>query len=207
MGKKLTPDIQKKLHLAVEDIESVSGVEVVVGVTSSCGRYAEGAYPWGAVGFLVAFTLAMYLPHTFTDEYMYFISVAGFGVGYAFGHYVAPVRRLFLSKKTLASNVRLHAEATFQRNHLHETEERIGILIFASLYEKTAVMILDKGAIGKLPQEDLDQMQAELSGIFSHSDPIERLLQLMNSWKPIFTQYIIRSEDDINELPNHIDIV
>lgn len=207
MKKRFTPELQKKLRQAVEEIESTSGIEVVAAMSASCGKYREGAYPFALVGFLIAFTLVMYLPHEFHDEYIYFTSLAGAGIGWALGWYVHPLRRIFVSKKAMEENVKLHAQATFHRNHLHETKERIGTLIFVSWYEKTAILLFDKGAEGYLPKEDQARMHQELATIFQHTDPSERLLQLMASWRPLFDQYIIRAEDDINELPDHIEIV
>ncbi len=77
-----------------------------------------------------------------------------------------PVERLLAGRRAMDEAVRARALRAFQEHGLHRTAEGTGVLVFASLFEREAVVLGDHGIHGRLGDEEWRRaVDALVSGI------------------------------------------
>jgi putative membrane protein len=64
----------------------------------------------------------------------------------------------------------------------------------------------DRGAKNAVPSEDWTKIEEGFQSIFSQPNISEALLQQLANCKDIFNQFIPPIENDINELPDNLDV-
>ena len=67
-------------------------------------------------------------------------------------------------------------------------------------------IIPDRGALTAVPDELWDQMEHNFKTIFSHGDIPNAFIKELKSTKAIFAEYILPIENDINELPDDLEV-
>ncbi len=86
------------------------------------------------------------------------------------------------------------------------TNDKIGVLFYFSVFEQRAFIIADRGAQTAVPQEEWDEINKQFSTIFEKPNPADALLNNLQNLKTIFHTYIPPIENDINELPDNLDV-
>jgi putative membrane protein len=188
---------------AVDAIETVSAVEVVVAVRRRSYAYRHVNT---TIGILVAFAgLAAMLFSSYTFS-LVAILFDPFAVGLAAGALVELLPGL---KRVLTPHLqrRLHvhraARATFFDRGVHATRDRSGLLVYISWLEQEVALVPDLGLQRALPAETLLRMEQALSAEMKHggaavATALEKLCNQLRDAMPI-------GGDDTDELSNSID--
>ena len=204
--KRFNDDFKSNLYETIEDIENNSLVEIVAIFKSKSGNYKDISLWFAAAFMLVSASFFMFSPIVF-DIYMIFLfTFISFIIGYLFAELVRPVKRLFISKKRMRKNIELYSRAIFQKGGIRFTNERIGILIYVSLFEKKVEIIPDRGAMTAVPDELWEQTNNNFNTIFSFGDVPNAFITELKRTKAIFAEYILPIENDINELPDDLEV-
>lgn len=202
---------KRSLRKAVEEIESHSGVEIVVAISPRLRKYHEVSWALGCLTMFSGFSFVMFSDHVLTDEYFYIFTLISFFPGFLMGRFMAFTEKLyckyFVNNEKLSKVANIHAHATFQRGRMYETKEKIGVLFYFSKLESLAVVLPDIGALERVPQSDWEKINLDCQSIFKHPNPADKLIESMKTWIPIFEQYIVLREDDINELPDSLEVL
>lgn len=82
-----------------------------------------------------------------------------------------PVERLLAGGRALEDAVRARAVRAFAEEGLHRTAEGTGVLVFASLFERRAVVLGDKGIHEKMGSAEWDRAVAALVAGLHGGDP------------------------------------
>ena len=204
--KKFNEDFKTELYQTIEDIENSSLVEVVAMIKPKSGNYHDISFFAGAIVLFLTYTFFMFAPPVFDVYLIYFLTVASFLVAYSAVEFIQPIKRILTGKKRKNKNTEIYARAIFQKGGIRHTKEKIGILIYVSLFEKKVEIIADRGAETSIPEEDWAKIDKGFQNIFNSSDLPAAFLNQIKSCKEIFSKYIPSSEDDINELPDDLDI-
>jgi putative membrane protein len=211
----INADHRARIGAAVSKAESRTCCEIVPVVATSSGRYdrAEDLVGlWCAVlGAVVAF---LALPGS-TDAgrwggipiwgqvlLLAFVMLICFVVGAVLATRLHGLRRLFTPRQQMEEEVNLRARQLFFDRRVHHTAGTSGVLIFVSLYERTAVVLGDSGVIDALGQTFCTDLCARLTTSLRNTDAATAISDTINHAATSLESALPRTEHDINELPD-----
>ncbi len=204
--KILSEHDQSILHQAISSLEKVSAVEMVVSVKPRSSSYNDIILLWGIIFSFVALTFFIFYPMVFTDIIIYLGPVLAFLLGVILSFAVKPMQRILIGRERAEKNVEIMGRAFFQKGGIRHTTKKTGLLIFISVFEKKICLIPDRGIEEVVPRVELEKIKTNIQSIFSSLDYIGNLASLIKELSMTFAKYMPVSEDDINELPDDIDI-
>jgi putative membrane protein len=155
---------------AVRRAEALSRGQIVPVVVEKSDPYPEARFRGAllAAALATAAVLALHLPLTLAE--LPFVQVAAGLLGALLSRW-DPVERLLAGSRAMDEAVRARAVRAFHEHGLHRTEEGTGVLLFASLFEREAVVLGDRGIDAKLPAGEWDRAVAALVGGIRAGDP------------------------------------
>jgi putative membrane protein len=196
---------QPQLWQAIADIESQSQVEMVVIVQSRANDYPDVALALGVISAWLTHTYLVFVPILFTDWAVYFGPLLAFLLGWLLGK-IPMFILLCVPAKRLQRNTEIMARALFQKGGIHHTYGKTGVLVYCAYLEKQVVVIADRGVELTLPAEEWQKLKKQLQGIFRSHDPLQALLAVLTASQAVFSQYLPAQPNNINELPDNLDI-
>lgn len=205
MFKKSTDAFQTRLWESIQTIEQNSQVEVVVILRPRSESYRDVALLWGIASGWLCFTYLIFAPELFGDLTIYLAPQLAFAFGMLLGRLPA-LTRLGVSKRRKQKSVETMARALFQKGGIGHTQRKIGVLIYGSRLEKTVYLLPDRGVETALPAEEWLALRTSFERIFKGGDAHENLLRELQAAKPVFQRYLPPLPNDINELPDDLDI-
>lgn len=197
---------KEKLQEVIEGIENQSLVEAVVIAKPRSSKYADVPVWWGAILMFIAFTFMMFSHIEFGHDALYAYTLLAFIIGMLIPLAIKPAMRLFVGKKRMTRTVEMMARAFFQKAGIRHTQDEIGVLFYISLFEKQVYILPDRGAKNEVPDEEWEKMEERLNSIFTSDNPAESFLKELQANATIFSTFIPPVENDINELPDHIEV-
>jgi putative membrane protein len=204
--KRFNEVFRTKLYDTIQDIEDNSQIEIVLLIRPQSGLYRDIAVWAGMLFSFALFTFFMFSPFEFDVFMIYIFTILSFFAVYTLFKAVPEIGSGFIRKSRKEKNVEINARALFQKGGIRFTNKRIGTLIYFSLFEKKAFLLPDRGAQTAVPKEEWDKMENELQNVFSNPNMPEAILITLSSFKPIFSKYIPSVENDVNELPDDLNI-
>jgi len=202
--KRFDQNFRAALREAVEEVEKVSGVEVVATIMPRVHRYWLPNMIVGATLAFLVLTLLMFIHIEYWYVLIYLETLAAFGLGFLLLNGFPSLKRRILGKKYLEEQVELRARALFQQAGIVETRERVGTLLVFSWFERHAVIIRDTGAEEMVPPDEWEALEAKCRNVFSNDDPAKAIVNVLKESKECFRTYIPRSANDVNELPDEL---
>jgi uncharacterized membrane protein len=200
---------RSKLVEEIGRIEKNSGIEVVTVVARNSANYIYINLASGAFFSFSGLTYMMFAPDEFTDEWIYMYTLISFCLGFLL-MFVTPLARFFVPEKTLQRNAEIYARALFQKGKIYETDTRQGVLIYISSFEQKVIVIEDKNVTKRIPFQELQDLK-KLFGAsfepFSLSKTSSNILSAMQKLSEISAKYIPIEPDDVNEIPDDLEIL
>lgn len=202
----LTNEFKERIEAKIREYEKLCEVEFVPVIVGRSGDYS--GFRWGVT--LFSFTGALLwiwlMPRpvysTFELELLSIALFTGF-VGLLLGW--APVLRALLPKAYKRAAVEQGAALSFLREEVFATRRRTGVLIYVSLFERSAYLLADKGLTAKVPANDWAAFGARLAADFDHRNPgvtfLQALDELIEKLKVEFPPI-----EDRNELSDNVRI-
>jgi len=204
--KRFDEAFRTKLYDTIQDIENNSQIEIVVLIKPQSGSYRDIALWAGVLFSFFLYTFFMFSPFIFDAFLIYVFTVLGFlGVYTLVSAFPEIISRVIPQKKK-EKNVELFARASFQKGGIRFTNSKIGTLIYFSLLEKKAFVLADRGAETSVHAEDWEKIKSNFQSVFSAQDIPSALLKALADCKPVFSEFIPSVENDINELPDDLNI-
>ncbi|MBI4953645.1 MAG: hypothetical protein HY908_16590 [Myxococcales bacterium] len=199
-------DARQRAAAVVRDIERGTGAEVVVAVRPRAAEYHAGAYLVGALAALAVLCALVWLPFDFAyDSWPFEVGLA-FVLGTALGLGLPPVRRLFTTRRRMRAEVRRSALGAFFELGVGRTRERTGVLVFVALLEREVEVVADHGIDFQLCGEAWERAQASLRASLRGGLDLERFLAALGALGAPLAEAAPRREDDVNELPDEMDV-
>lgn len=202
----LQPTFKKKFANVIAQIESTSEVEVVVAIKPMSAFYYELYLISGIIFAFIAFTFFIFAPLVFGDYLIYMGTIASFFIGISFGFLFKGLLKNLLGQKTLKRNVEIMARALFQKGGIYHTKEKVGVLILFSLFEKKHFIVADRKARNLIPFQEWEKIDKGFEKVFSSNNPTQILIEELSKTKEIFNKFLPPVENDINELPDDLEI-
>ena len=204
MGTSAFTDKAAKAEVAeaIRAIEKLTSAEVVVAVRASSGHYRHTDYLVGFALSFAALLVFLFDEHEFSIEWMPLDSVFAFALGAFISASFPPLRRLLTSKKLMQGNVACRARATFVELGIGKTSARTGILVYVSMFEKSAHVVCDVGIDTAVLGAPFATALAALDAALHAGPSFPGFAAALRSLGPILGKTLPRLADDINELPD-----
>ena len=104
------------------------------------------------------------------------------------------------------SDIRQFAERTFERLGMTKTAHRNGVLLFIASEENRFAILGDRGIHEKVPAGFWDDISAKLTIRFRNGEFTDGIVEAIAAAGEHLKQYFPRATDDVNELPDQIDV-
>jgi uncharacterized membrane protein len=114
--------------------------------------------------------------------------------------------RVHIQPKATGGEIRDIAERTFERLGMTKTALRDGVLLFIACEEQRFVILGDSGIDEKVPPGFWDNIAAKLTIRFKNGEYTEGIVEAILAAGEQLSSYFPRSADDVNELPDEIDV-
>jgi len=184
---------------AVEAIEQVSAVEVVVAVRRRSAAYLHANVAVGAAIAIAGLAAMLYSDHVFALTSILIDPFVVGGVAGAVVELLPAVKRLLSPRGLRQREVLTAARATFVERGVHRTRDRSGLLVYISWLERDIALVGDAGIERALPGDAARTLAAAMAG--GGASVARALAQLA----PALAASAPRRADDTNELPDAID--
>lgn len=204
--KKFNDEFKKRLNKSVSDIEDSSQVESVVIIKSKSGNYLPYGFCAAALFSFLLFSFFMFSPMEFDSYYMYFVSVSVFVLLFAAFVFIPTFLRLVVPTKILKKNSEICARAIFQKGGLSNTRQHTGFLVYCSVFERQTVIITDSGIRTSIPENDLNTLNNLFVNALKKGNQQDNIISALEAAVPIFAKYLPHRDDDINEIPDDLDV-
>lgn len=204
--KQFNEDFKTRLYDTIEDIENNSLVEIVAIIKAHSARYRDISL-WGAFLVMAAlYTFFMFAPIEFNVYLIYFFTVLSFPASYYLLEILPAVKRPFVRKKRMRLNTEIFSRAIFQKGGVRHTNDKIGVLFYVSVFEKQVRIVADRGAEHEVPKEEWENIQSRFDAIFTAANKADAFIEALQTCKETFAEYIPPIENDINELPDNLQV-
>jgi putative membrane protein len=191
---------------AVKAAEAGSRGQVVPVVVASSDAYPEARLRAALLGAAVVTAVLLLSPLPLTLGELPVAQAAGALLGWALS-WLAPVERLLVGRHHLEQEVRARAVRAFHEHGLHDTAEGTGVLVFASLRERQAVVLGDHGIHGKMGD---GEWQAAVDGLVAglrRGAPVDGFVEAIGRCGARLAEHFPRDGSARgNELPDTINL-
>lgn len=194
------------LYDGVKGIESNSQAEAVVMIKRSSGQYTVYSIAAAGIVFVVSMVYFMLSPIEY-DTYMMFTTSILLALLTSVAFQLFPgLYRVAVPKKIREKNVEIYARAIFQKAQMYKTVANTAILIYFSLVEKKAVFMADYGVRLNTPQDEIASIERLINSAICSDNPKAAIIEALKKIAPVMAKYLPIVGDDINELPDDLDI-
>ena len=223
----LSQDDHERVRAAVDAAEARTSGEIVSVVARECSEYWEVPLIWAAAIALILPLAAMLLgvrPDIVPTLAGGWIAANAGGADAAIGHAllayavlqgllftlvallvsIPPVRRLLTPRALKRERVHRRALEQFMTRAYHLTDDNTGVLIFASLAERQAIVLADDGVAAKVgPAEWKAVVDALVAGMKA-GDAGSGFVGAIGKAADILAAHCPRRPSDRNELPDTV---
>ncbi len=198
---------KNRLRKEIQELEKNSRAEIVVIIRAKSGKYQDVSL-WLGFGLeVIVLAYLLFSPTVFNAYWISFAGLISFLLGYLLSELIYPLKKLFISQKRMEHNVEVYARALFQKGAIYDTVDQTGLLVFVSLFEKMVYLVPDKGLIQRIPPHIWEDIRKDFNQIFSSGEIItDMLLGKLASLRDILTQYVPPVENDVNEIPDDLEV-
>src|SRR5205807_1757053 len=114
--------------------------------------------------------------------------------------------RVHVQPRTFGTDIQTLAEKTFERLGMTKTALRNGVLLFIATEEQRFYICGDKGIDEKVPAGFWDDVAAKLTERFKAGEFTDGIVDAIRAAGEHLATYFPRAADDVNELPDNIDV-
>lgn len=190
---------------AIAQVERETCAEVVITVRRVSADYRSADYLFGFATAIAVLIALLFLPQSFDIAWFPIDLVVAFALGAIVSNNFAPLRRALAGAKRQRAEVDRSARAAFYEQGISKTRDRCGVLVYASIFERHASLVVDIGvdlaAIGPEWGAAVERIEAAVAAA-----DLDRFLEAVKSLGPILGRAHPRAEDDVNELPDEMHV-
>jgi uncharacterized membrane protein len=114
--------------------------------------------------------------------------------------------RVHIQPRVTGGDLRTVAEKTFERLGMTKTALRSGVLLFIASEERQFMILGDKGIDEKVPPGFWDDIASKLTARFKNGEFTDGIVEAITAAGEKLKEFFPRSADDVDELPDEIDI-
>jgi putative membrane protein len=186
---------KQRAKAAVREVEAQTAVEVVIAVRRRAARYVMTSVLFGAACACAGFLVMWFSPREYDVRTMPLDVLLAFLLGAGLVLAVPRLRRLLTPNGRLERNAEAAAKQAFGALGIEKTRGRTGVLVYVSLFERTAVLVPDSG----VPEAALTGARAALKRAVARLD-LADFFGALGQLGPACAAVLPRQPDDENEL-------
>jgi len=200
----LNPESKAALAQAARDVEACSSAELVVAVRPRTGSYLHADLLAGIVAG-VASTLALLVAErTFAPLWFVVDPLVIGGVAAVVASHSAQWRRALTPAGRRRRRVEEAARATFVERRVHSTSGRTGILLYVSVLEREAALVVDLGVEPLAATDGWRRAVAELETAVRGGADGNAVALRLRALGDLLAPVLPCGAEDVNELPDEV---
>lgn len=191
-----------RISAVIAAVEQKTCGEVFCVIARQCGDYRTVPLVWAA-----ALALLLPLPlialSSLPASWIYIVQLALFAVA-ALILSIPAIRFHIVPRRRMQQQAHAEAVRQFLAQGLHKTENRTGVLIFASEAEHYAEVIADEGINAKVPQKVWDDAVSALISGIAERRAADGFVAAIERCGAVLAQHFPPGALNRNELPNKL---
>lgn len=195
---------KQRLRAAVKTLEARTSAEIVVAVQPWSASWAAVDCAVGAVMGEAALLYTLFAPQEFGLVWIALIVPAAFALGFMLSRALPGLRMRLAGPGSVRKAVELAARSRFVELGVANTRGRTGVLVYFSLVERMAAVVIDVGVKARVDEGAWTKAVARIqdavaihgvreAGLVATSEAVEALAEVLEGPLP-------RAADDVNEL-------
>lgn len=200
----LTDEAKRALTGAVEAVEAGSSAELVIAVRASSGTWLHADLAAGIAVALAVLCILLFSPWPFALGWfvvdpLLLGTLAGWLTSRSSG-----LRRRLTSRRKRRLRVEIAARATFVEKRVHSTRGRTGVLLYISILEREAAVVVDLGVETLAGTEAWRRAVAEIEEAVRSGEDGVAVAGKVHGLAAVLSPVLVRAADDIDELANEV---
>lgn len=193
-------DVTLALRRAVEALEGVSGVEVVIAIRRQSSGWLHANLVVGGAAAVATLAYLLFSSGVYSNWSLLIDPVvAGVLLG-GFVELVPGLKRWLTSRAWRRRVVTAAAKTTFYDRGVHLTQSRAGVLVYVSVLERTAAVVADRAVLAAVAAAELERLRVDLERATHHHG--EAIAAALTARSALFSASLPRHAQDENELPD-----
>jgi putative membrane protein len=203
--KFLTPEGVKALEGAVEEIEKLSSVEVVLAVRPRARPWLVQHVLVGVAALLGVLAFTLWSDREFPLWSIMALPVLAGLIGMLLVEVIPPVYRFLAPPPVRYEHVRDAARAAFVEKRVHATTGRTGLLVYVALRERLVELVGDLAVDDAIGRKTLLAWAEQLETALP--DGAAATAKALAALAPALAKALPHAEDDVNELPDSVQVL
>ena len=199
----LTPAARDRTAEVIRVVELSTSVEVVVAVRRAASRQFTTSLAFGAGCALAGFAYMWLSPQVYDVRTMPIDAALAFVLGTAVVASLPGLRRALTPRSRLTRAAEVAAPGVFGELGIERTRGRSGLLVYVALFERTVVLVPDRGVPDALMHGPVAAIRDELMLAVRRTD-FDAFLAALSRLGPACGAVLPRQADDENELCDHV---
>lgn len=200
----LTDESRKALAGAVHAVEAHSSAELIVAVRPRSAPYLYAALMAGMVAGYGTLAFLLFSPWEFGLEWFLVDPVAVGALAVLAGLRIPALTRLLTRRTARRERVEAAARSTFLEKRMHRTMGRTGILLYVSLLEREAAVVVDLGVEALAETEVWRKAVAGIEEAVRHGGDGNEVAERIRGLGEVLASALERDAADVDELPNEV---
>lgn len=194
---------KKLIKNAIKKAELTTSGEIVPVILSKADFY-PAAHFRAALLMGVLLSVIAYHFEFFEDSlFLIWANITGLVIGY-FVAFIPWVKSSLSSKREMTEEVHQRALEIFYHNHVSQTKDRTGIMIFISLLEKRVEVLADCGINEKVSKDYWDTLVQNLLARIAAKELIPGLIHAIDECGRSLSESFPIQADDVDEVSNQL---
>jgi len=200
----LTDESKAALSAAVQAIESCSSAELVVAVRPRSGSYLHADLIFGILAGLASLAVLLYSRWEFALVWFLVDPVLVGALAGLAASRSDILRRAFTRPATRRQRVDTAARSTFVERRVHGTTGRTGILLYVSVLEREATLVVDAGVEALAATDAWRKAAGEIAEAVRQGADGTAVATRLHDLATLLGPALERSTEDVDELPNEV---
>jgi putative membrane protein len=189
-----------RISATIAAVEQKTSGEIFCVIARQCGDYRTVPLVWAAA---LALLLPLILLSPLPASWIYIAQLALFAIA-ALVLSIPAIRFHIVPRRRMQQQAHAEAVRQFLAQGLHKTENRTGVLIFASEAEHYAEVIADSGINARVPQAVWDDAVAVLIAAIAQGRPADGFVAAIERCGAVLAQHFPPGALNPNELPDKL---
>lgn len=210
--KQFTQADREQIAQRIAELETHTDAEVVCAVATESGRYDRAESVCGLLIGVATLILAQQwdspgdwnAPPALSIGGQVLLIAVGFLVGSLAASYWHGLRRLFVTRDEMQTEVHRRVHQVFSQQGIGNTRHNGGLLIYVSLFEHRLEIHCDSAAAGKLTPENLATIRDAVLGSIKSGHFTAGLLAGLDAAEPILAAALPHTDHGLDTLQNDL---
>jgi putative membrane protein len=200
----LTEESKAALAGAVRAVESCSSAELVVAVRPRSGSYLHADLMWGIGAALAALAVLLYSRWEFALIWFLIDPVVIGALAGLAASRSSFLRRALTRRAKRRERIEAAARSAFVERRIHTTSGRTGILLYVSVLEREAAVVVDAGVEALAATEAWGNAVGEIERAVRQGADGTAVAERLRGLAALLSPALERSAADVDELPNEV---